>query len=113
MKRLFSLLLLCLWSAVAFAGDIATAKDLVAFAAACNAGQSIERWQNADGAVCLAADIDMAKEKKFAGIEQFGGVFDGCGHSLLNWRAQHGKAVGADDAADADLAIGIVGAVVD
>lgn len=90
MKRLFFLSLLCLWSVAAIAGGIATAKDLTAFAAACNAGQSIERWQNAEGAVCLEADIDMAKEKKFAGIAQFGGVFDGCGHALLNWRAQHG-----------------------
>lgn len=90
MRRLFILLLLCGCALSALAGGITTAKDLAAFAAACNAGKSIEAWQNADGAVCLEADIDMAKEKKFAGVEQFGGVFDGCGHAIKNWRAQRG-----------------------
>lgn len=90
MKKLFILLLLCGCALTAVAGGIKTAKDLTAFAAACNAGASIEVWQNAEGTVCLEADIDMAKVKKFAGVERFGGVFDGCGHAIKNWRAQGG-----------------------
>ena len=49
----------------ALAGGIKTAADLVAFATAINTGQSIDQWRNENGEVCLEADIDMAKVKKF------------------------------------------------
>lgn len=90
MKKLFFSLWLSLCIAAAYAGGIATSKDLVAFAAACNAGQSIDQWKNSEGAVYLEADIDMAKEKKFIPVASFGGVFDGCGYAILNWKAQKG-----------------------
>ncbi len=91
MKRLVLTLWLALSGIVClYAGGIATSQDLIAFAAALNAGQSTEQWRNADGVVCLEADIDMAKAKKFAQIKAFGGQFDGCGHALLNWKAQRG-----------------------
>lgn len=49
-----------------YGGDISTARgirtadDLVAFAAAVNAGASLAEWQNDDSEVCLLAHIDMA-----------------------------------------------------
>lgn len=42
-------------------------------------------WLNEKGEVCLDADIDMKKGKKFPTIDTFKGVFDGCGHKLYNW----------------------------
>ena len=74
----------------ALAGGIKTAADLVAFATAINTGQSIDQWRNENGEVCLEADIDMAKVKKFDSISSFGGVFDGKGYSVLNWKAKSG-----------------------
>lgn len=74
----------------AFADGIKTAADLVAFATALNSGQSTDQWRNEKGEVCLEADIDMAKVKKFESITAFGGVFDGQGHSILNWKAKSG-----------------------
>lgn len=73
-----------------FADGIKTAEDLVAFATAVNTGQSIDQWCNEKGEVCLEADINMAKVKKFASISSFSGVFDGKGHSILNWKAKSG-----------------------
>ena len=90
MKKILLSLLLSLCVLALYAEGIGTSKELLEFAAACNAGQSIDQWKNADGAVCLEADIDMSKVKKFGGIESFGGVFDGCGHAILNWKAQKG-----------------------
>ena len=74
----------------ALADGIRTAADLVEFATALNSGQSTEKWRNEKGEVCLEADIDMAKVKKFESISSFGGVFDGQGHSILNWKAKSG-----------------------
>ena len=42
-------------------------------------------WQNEKGVVCLTADIDMKKGKKFPTIALYKGKFDGCGHKLYNW----------------------------
>ena len=57
MKRL-PLLLLSLCSAfVVLAGDIRSAKELVAFADAVNNGADISAWQNDKGEVTLACDI--------------------------------------------------------
>ena len=74
----------------ASAEGISSAKDLVSFAAAANAGEDLNRWADRDGVVCLTADIDMSKVKDFVSIEQFDGIFDGCGHSLRNWKAASG-----------------------
>ena len=95
MKRLSSILLLLCVLALClpnqtFAGGITTAEDLVAFAAALNSGQSTDPWRNEKGEVCLEADIDMVKVKKFDSISSFGGVFDGKGYSILNWKAKSG-----------------------
>ena len=49
-----------------YGGDISTAKgirtadDLVAFAAAVNAGGSLDEWLNENGEVCLLTNIDMS-----------------------------------------------------
>lgn len=72
------------------AGGIKTAADLVEFATALNSGQSTEKWRNEKGEVCLEADIDMVKVKKFESISSFGGVFDGKGYSIKNWKAKSG-----------------------
>ena len=90
MKRLVSIFLLLLLAVVAYAEGIGTYKDLLEFASACNSGQSIEKWRSEDGSICLTADIDMSKVKKFNGVQSFGGVFDGCGFSILNWKTQRG-----------------------
>ena len=84
---------------------IATAQDLVDFAAAVNSGASLEAWQDAEGAVVLLNDIDMKDvtswtpigNGKFIGSVSGGnkhvstyegaafmGSFDGQGHSIKN-----------------------------
>lgn len=84
---------------------IATAQDMVDFAAAVNSGASIEKWQDAQGAVVLLNDIDMKDiaswtpigNGKFNGSvtggnshvstyegAAFTGVFDGKGYSIRN-----------------------------
>ena len=84
---------------------IATAQDLVDFAAAVNSGASLEAWQDAEGAVVLLNDIDMKDvtswtpigNGKFIGSVSggnkhvstyegaaFTGVFDGKGFSIKN-----------------------------
>ena len=90
MRKTILILLLLVLSFVAYADGIGTYKDLIEFAEACNSNQSIDKWKSADGTVCLTADIDMSKVKKFDGVQTFGGVFDGCGFSILNWKAQKG-----------------------
>ena len=86
---------------------IATAQDLVDFAAAVNSGASLEAWQDAEGAVVLLNDIDMKDvaswtpigNGKFVGSVSggnkhvstyegaaFTGVFDGKGYSIRNIR---------------------------
>lgn len=89
--------------AFANAGGIATAEDLVAFAAAVNAGESIVNWMNADGKVVLLNDIDMSSVTTWTPIgasvftwasnaltctsgKMFTGYFDGQGHSLKNFK---------------------------
>ena len=89
------------------APGIATAQDLVDFAAAVNSGASTEKWQDAQGDVVLLNDIDMKDiatwtpigNGKFIGSVSggnkhvstyegaaFTGVFDGKGHSIRNIR---------------------------
>ena len=84
---------------------IATAQDLIDFAAAVNSGASIENWQDAQGTVVLLNDIDMKDvavwtpigNGKFSGSVSggnqhiseyegaaFTGVFDGKGYSIRN-----------------------------
>ena len=87
-KRL-SLTLILLFSILsAYAGGIKDATDFVAFVNAINSGADISAYRNDKGDVCLDADIDMAKVKKIASVKSFGGVFDGQGFALKNWKAQ-------------------------
>ncbi len=89
--------------AFANAGGIATAEDLVAFASAVNAGESIVNWMNADGKVVLLNDIDMSSVTSWTPIGasnftwarnaltcdsgmMFTGYFDGQGHSIKNFK---------------------------
>ena len=60
MKKTISGILLLLWTALAYAEGIGTYKELLEFAAASNSGQSIDKWKDADGVICLTADIDMS-----------------------------------------------------
>ncbi len=88
-KRL-SLLLVLLFSVVAvYAGGIKNAQDLMAFVAAINKGEDYSAFKNEKGEVCLEADIDMAKAKKMQPVKTFGGVFNGQGYALKNWKAQN------------------------
>ena len=90
MKR-FAVILVCwLVSSLVYAGGIYTTEDFVAFAKAVNQFQSTDQWRNEEGIVCLEADIDMSKVKKFESITSFGGVFDGKGHCIKNWKAKSG-----------------------
>jgi hypothetical protein len=89
--------------AFAKAGGIATAADLVAFASAVNAGESIAQWMNAEGKVVLLGDIDMSSVTSWTPIgastftwasnkltctagQMFTGYFDGQGHSIKNFK---------------------------
>ena len=89
--------------AFANAGGIATADDLVAFAAAVNAGESIVNWMNADGKVVLLNDIDMSSVTSWTPIgasafnwasnalsltsgKMFTGYFDGQGYKIKNFK---------------------------
>lgn len=71
-----------------YAGGIGNVKELIAFAQAVNSGTSLTEWQDEKGVVCLECDIDMKKAKKLPVILKFGGVFDGKGYALKNWKAQ-------------------------
>ncbi|MBR5105062.1 MAG: calcineurin-like phosphoesterase C-terminal domain-containing protein [Alistipes sp.] len=88
MRKLFLSLILSVVVFVASAAGISNYKELLAFAKAVNKEADISMWQNEKGEVCLTADIDMKKGKKFPTIKVFNGVFDGCGHKLYNWSAQ-------------------------
>ena len=90
MRKTVYALMLFLVPLSLFGGGINTAEDLVAFAKAVNQFQPTDQWRNEDGVVCLEADIDMSKVKKFESISSFGGVFDGKGHSIKNWKAKSG-----------------------
>jgi hypothetical protein len=89
--------------AFANAGGIADADDLVAFAAAVNAGESIVNWMNADGKVVLLNDIDMSSVTSWTPIgssafnwasnaltlasgKMFTGYFDGQGYKIKNFK---------------------------
>ncbi len=82
-------------------GGIATADDLVEFAAAVNAGQSTSPWQDERGVVVLLDDIDMSGITEWRPIGEavstdainnivinsgrpFTGWFDGQGHVVSN-----------------------------
>ena len=88
MKKLFLSLVLSLFVFLAYAEGISNYKEFVAFAKAVNKEADLSQWQNGKGVVCLKADIDMKKGKKFPTIEVFNGKFDGCGHKLYNWPAK-------------------------
>ena len=88
MRKLFLSLILSLFVLFAYAEGISNYKELLAFAKAVNKEADISMWQNEKGEVCLKADIDMKKGKKFPTMAVFNGVFDGCGHKLYNWSAK-------------------------
>lgn len=88
MKRLFLSLILSLFVLVSYAEGISNYKELLAFAKAVNKEADISQWQNDKGVVCLKADIDMKKGKKFPTIKKFEGKFDGCGFRFYNWEAK-------------------------
>ena len=86
------------------AGGIATAADLMEFAAAVNAGESFAKWMDSEGKVVLKNDIDMASVTSWTPIgasvltwssnkltlnsgNPFTGYFDGKGHSIKNFNA--------------------------
>ena len=85
MKRFFLSLILSLFVFFAYAEGISNYKELLAFAKAVNKEADLSAWQNEKGVVCLKADIDMKKGKKFPTMEVFKGKFDGCGYKLYNW----------------------------
>ena len=86
------------------APGIKTVQDLKDFAAAVNAGTSLESWTNADGEVALLADIDLEGVTEWtpignaattsngnyaAGVatgKAFTGVFNGKGHTIRNFK---------------------------
>ncbi|WP_295940747.1 hypothetical protein [uncultured Alistipes sp.] len=82
-------------------GGISTADDLVEFASAVNAGETLAPWQNDKGVVVLLDDIDMAEVTEWTPIgtattklasnaltitsgKPFTGFFDGQGHTVRN-----------------------------
>ena len=90
-----------------FAGElptkgIASADDFVAFAAAVNAGESLEKWQDAAGGINLLDDIDMSSVNDWTPIgnatfvnssnkltvtgPMFTGRFNGQGYKILNFK---------------------------
>ncbi|MFI3280371.1 MAG: PL29 family lyase N-terminal domain-containing protein [Rikenellaceae bacterium] len=81
---------------------IGSATELVAFAAAVNAGASTERWENEEGEVILLNDIDMSDVESwtpigsldpsaystttpYALINPFEGTFNGQGYAIKNF----------------------------
>ncbi len=109
-----------------FAGEvlskgIASAQDFVDFAAAVNAGESTEKWQDEAGCVNLLNDIDMTSVTDWTPIgngtysvasnkitvtgAQFTGKFNGQGYKIRNF-----KAVDASSTAGSTFGLfGIVG----
>lgn len=87
MKRIASYIIISLFSAaLAFAEGIGSAFDLAAYAKACNEGTGVDAWVSEDGVVRLTADIDMSKQKNMPQFLTFGGILDGCGHSIKGWK---------------------------
>ena len=87
LKRLSTLLVLLFSVVAVYAGGIGNVKELIAFAKAVNSGASLAEWQDEKGVVCLECDIDMKKAKKLPVILAYGGVIDGKGYALKNWKA--------------------------
>ena len=79
MKRiiLLSFVSMLLSVGTTMAEGISSARELVAFATAANAGEDITPWADREGVISLTADIDMAKVKDFVPIAVFDGIFDG------------------------------------
>ena len=90
-----------------FAGEIltkgiASAQDFVEFAAAVNAGESLEKWQDEAGGINLLNDIDMSSVKEWTPIgngsfvnasnnltvtgPMFTGKFNGQGYKIRNFK---------------------------
>ena len=90
-----------------FAGEIltkgiASAQDFVEFAAAVNAGESLEKWQDEAGGINLLNDIDMSSVKEWTPIgnatfvnagnkltvtgPMFNGKFNGQGYKIRNFK---------------------------
>ena len=90
LKRVLMTLALLLSVIAVYAEGIKNATELVVFASMLNKGEDISSFKNEKGEICLKADIDMAKVKKFASIKTFGGVLDGQGFAIKNWKAQSG-----------------------
>ncbi len=88
MRKLFLSLVLSLMVFVAYAEGISNYKELLAFAKAVNKEADLSPWLNEKGEVCLKADIDMKKGKKFPTIEMLKITFDGCGYKLYNWNTK-------------------------
>lgn len=65
---------------------IKTAEDLLAFAAAVNAGESIAQWQDGDFVVNLLGDVDCSSVTAWKAIgtaaHSFDGTFDGNGYAI-------------------------------
>ena len=85
MRKLFLSLVLSFMVLCAYAEGISNYKELLAFAKAVNKEADLSTWLNDKGEVCLKADIDMKKGKKFPTIDVLKVTFDGCGHKLYNW----------------------------
>ena len=90
LKRILMTFALLLSVIAAYAGGIKNATELVAFATALNKGGDLSAFKNDKGEVCLEADIDMAKVKKWTPIKEFKGIFDGRGFALKNWKTKQG-----------------------
>ena len=86
MKRALSIIVLLFAFAYSWAQGIGSAKDLQAFIEACNKGESVLQWADADSTVYLSADIDMKKAAKMPQLLVWNGKFDGRGHKLTNWK---------------------------
>ena len=76
MKRiiLLSFVSMLLSVGTTMAEGISSARELVAFATAANAGEDITPWADREGVISLTADIDMAKVKDFVPIAVFDGI---------------------------------------
>lgn len=89
MRKLFLSLVLSFLVLCAYAEGISNYKELLAFAKAVNKEADISAWLNDKGEVCLKADIDMKKGKKFPTINVLKVTFDGCGYKLYNWTTKN------------------------
>lgn len=88
-KTVISILLLSL-CVLLRAGGIGSAKDLQAFIEACNKGEDILAWCDADTTVVLTADIDLSKTRKLPQVVSFDGRFDGKSFCLKGWKTSSG-----------------------